>query len=97
MNYMPRVVISVPPDRDYQMTLMQTKLVYDQLLMDKYNKLTEVGINHNFRICWVGLYQYGSSHIEPFHTWLGSGSARIRIQAELSLSPATSVNILKLT
>ena len=45
MNYLPRVQISVPPDRDYVMTLTQTKIVYDQLLGDKYNKLTEVSVN----------------------------------------------------
>ncbi len=42
MNYLPRVQISVPPDRDYVMTLTQTKIVYDQLLADKHGKLTEV-------------------------------------------------------
>ncbi len=29
-------------------------------------------------------HKYCPEHWEPFHTWLGSGSARIRIQAELS-------------
>ena len=50
MNYIPRVQISVPPDRDYVMTLTQTKIVYDQLLGDKHNKLTEVRFKLHFKL-----------------------------------------------
>ncbi len=66
MAYVPRVAISVPPNRDYQMTLTQTKMVYDNLLADKHGKLFAVSI-------YVILYGHSSriniviSHQDFYH------------------------------
>ncbi len=52
MAYVPRVAISVPPNRDYQMTLTQTKMVYDNLLADKHGKLFAVSIHDIYVILY---------------------------------------------
>ena len=37
----PTLTLVVPPERDYAFLLQQTKMVYDQLLVDKHGKLYE--------------------------------------------------------
>lgn len=41
MTAIPTVNLSIGPNRDYEMIMQQTKMVYDQLLADKNSKLVE--------------------------------------------------------